>query len=184
MLRRHATAALLPLAAALATLGAARAPLAPSAPSAPAAAVVGPPWISIEYPANPFDRGSRGAYLLVHAFHHRTPSPVPVSGTAEGIVRGERRSVRLAFEPAGRPGVYALRKQWGDEGVWTLVVRVTQEGSDVATALVELAPSGEVARVQVPTARHREGDFPRAVSAAEVDAGLRARVRVPPAPTS
>ena len=172
MLRRHATAALIPLAAALATLGAGRASLAPGAP---AATVVGPPWVSIEYPANPFDRGSRGAYLLVHAFHHRTPSPFPVSGTAEGLVRGERRSVRLAFEPAGRPGVYALRKQWSDDGVWTLVVRVTQEGSDVATALVELAPSGEVARVQVPTARHREGDFPRAVSAAEVDAGLRAR---------
>ena len=27
----------------------------------------GPPWISIEYPANPFDSGSRGAFVLVHA---------------------------------------------------------------------------------------------------------------------
>ena len=176
-------AAAVPLAAALAAAVAARAPL-PTASAAWAAPVVGPPWVSIEYPANPFDRGSRGAYLLVHAFHHGTPAPFPVSGTAEGLVRGERRTVRLTFEPAGRPGVYALRKQCSDDGVWTLVVRVTQEGSDVATALVELAPSGEVARVQVPTARHREGDFPRAVTAAEVDAGLRARVRVPPSPTS
>jgi len=34
-----------------------------------------------------------------------------------------------------------------------------------------------VARVQVPTRREREGDFPRAVTAAEVDAALRARAR-------
>jgi hypothetical protein len=173
MFGRRIAAAILPLAAALTVSAAARPTF--TAAAAPMAAVLGPPWISIEYPANPFDRGSRGAYLLVHAFHHGTPVAFPVSGTAEGLVRGERRTVRLAFTPAGRPGVYALRKQWSDAGVWTLVVRVTQEAGDAATALVELAPGGEVARVQVPTARHREGDFPRAVTAAEVDAALRGR---------
>ena len=30
----------------------------------------GPPWISIELPANPYDQTMRGAFLLVHAFHH------------------------------------------------------------------------------------------------------------------
>jgi hypothetical protein len=173
MFRRRTAAAILPLAAALAVSAAARPAFTAVAP--PPMALMGPPWISIEYPANPFDRGSRGAYLLVHAFHHGTPTAFPVSGAAEGLVRGERRTVPLTFTPAGRAGVYALRKQWSDEGVWTLVVRVTQGSGDAATALVELAPSGEVARVEVPTARHREGDFPRAVTAAEVDAGLRAR---------
>ena len=160
--------ALLPLAAAL-TLGAAAVPAVAS--RAPA----GPPWVSIEYPANPFDRESRGAYLMVHAFHHGTALALPVSGTAEGIVRGERRSVRLAFDRTSRPGVYALRRQWGDQGTWTLVVRVTQEQNSAATALVELAPTGEVARVQVPTRRFAEGDFPRAVAMQEIEASLRAR---------
>ena len=41
-------------------------------------AAFGPPWISIEYPANPYDSGSRGAFLLVHAFHHGTPVSFPV----------------------------------------------------------------------------------------------------------
>ena len=36
----------------------------------PAAAVAGPPWVSIELPANPWDETTRGAFLLVHAFHH------------------------------------------------------------------------------------------------------------------
>jgi hypothetical protein len=122
--------------------------------------LLGPPWISIEYPANPYDRSARGAYLLVHAFHHGTPMGLPVSGSAEGMVRGERRTVRLDFAATARPGVYALRKQWSDEGTWTLVVRVGRGADDAATALVELAPGGEVARVQVPTRREREGRLP------------------------
>ena len=160
-------------AALLVSLAAAPAPGATAA--AAGRAPVGPPWISIEYPANPFDRESRGAYLMVHAFHHGTPAGLPVSGTAEGIVRGERRSVRLAFAATSRPGVYALRKQWSDEGTWTLVVRVAQGAGDGATALVDLAPGGEVARVQVPTRRHAEGNFPRPVTAQEIELSLRAR---------
>jgi len=170
-----ALVALRPLTATLALAVTAATPPAPATPAAPA--VVGPSWISIEYPANPWDRDTRGAYLLVHAFHHGTPAAFPVTGTAEGVVGGARRSVRLAFERTNRPGVYALRRQWGDEGTWTLVVHVTQQNRDVAGALIEIAPSGEVARVRVPTQRTAEGDFPRAVSAAEVEASLRARSR-------
>src|SRR5262245_63440909 len=86
----------------------------------------GPPWISIEYPANPYDSGSRGAFLLVHAFHHGTPVGYPVAGTAEGLVNGARRTISLEFKSTSRPGVYALNKQWPDDGVWTLLVSVTQ----------------------------------------------------------
>src|SRR2546426_1315168 len=48
----------------------------------------GPPWISIELPVNPYDQSMRGAFLLVHAFHHQTPMGFIVTGTAEGIVNG------------------------------------------------------------------------------------------------
>ncbi|HUF31409.1 MAG TPA: hypothetical protein VMM77_12225, partial [Gemmatimonadaceae bacterium] len=34
----------------------------------------GPPWISVEYPPSPYDQTTRGAFLLVHAFHHGTPA--------------------------------------------------------------------------------------------------------------
>jgi hypothetical protein len=119
--------------------------------------VSGPPWISIELPANPFDRASRGAFLLVHAFHHGTPMHFPVTGRAEGIVGGQRRTVPLRLERTSRGGVYALHNQWGSAGVWTLVLTVTQEAGDGATALVDIASNGTVAAVRVPTARHREG---------------------------
>ena len=152
--------------------------IAASAAAAPAATplVAGPPWISIEMPANPFDQASRGAFLLVHAFHHGTPMNFPVTGRAEGIVGGQRRTVPLQLERTSRQGVYALRNQWGSAGVWTLVLTVTQGPGDGATALVDIAGDGQVTAVRVPTARHREGmDVPRPVTTAEVEAGLRAR---------
>jgi hypothetical protein len=46
----------------------------------PSVAHAGPPWISIELPANPYDRATKGAFLVVHAFHHGTPVGFPVSG--------------------------------------------------------------------------------------------------------
>jgi hypothetical protein len=116
---------------------------------APRPAHAGPPWISIEIPANPLDPTSRGALLLVHAFHHGTPMAFPVSGTAEGVVDGRRRTVRLEFAPTSRTGVYALRYAPPREGSWILVIRVTQ-GTASATALVRIV-DGEVASVRVPT---------------------------------
>jgi hypothetical protein len=152
------------------------------APTAAAAAslVAGPPWISIEYPVNPFDRTTRGAHLLVHAYYHGTPVAYPVSGTAEGIVNGERRTVTLRFEPTSRTGVYALRKQWPSQGTWTLVISVTQSDHDrggVAQALVELSPTGGVASVHVPTQQHAEGAFPRRLTAQEIESAVRVQAQ-------
>lgn len=128
----------------------------------------GPPWISIEAPANPLDPTSRGALLLVHAFHHGTPTAFPVTGTAEGLVDGRRRTVTLEFTPTSRPGVYALRYQPPREGSWILVIRVTQGPGDAATAIVRIE-GGEVAGVTVPTAEGR----PVQVSARDVEDALR-----------
>ena len=101
----------------------------------------GPPWISIELPVNPYDRTMQGAFLLVHAFHHQTPIGFPIEGTAEGMVNGERRTVKLEFAETSRDGVYALKRTWATDGVWTLVIRVTQGPADAeggtATAVVE-----------------------------------------------
>lgn len=159
--------------AALGTLGATGASRGALAPAA--SAKVGPPWISIEYPVNPWDRTTRGAYLLVHAFHHGTPVGYPVRGTAEGIVAGQRRHVALRFEQTSREGVYALRRQWDSAGVWTLVIGVEQGPDDVAQALVELGTDGRIAAVSVPTRRQRDQDFPRRVGSDEIERALQAR---------
>jgi hypothetical protein len=136
--------------------------------------LLGPPWISIELPANPHDPTTRGAYLLVHAFHHGTPMAFPVTGTAEGLVNGERRTLKLGFERTTREGVYALRKQWQDEGEWTLVISVSQGREDVAQAMVQIS-GGEVIAVRVPTEERSGWRIPRRITRAEIEASLRDR---------
>ncbi|MGI9078474.1 MAG: hypothetical protein ACR2G6_14275 [Gemmatimonadaceae bacterium] len=141
-------------------------------------ATAGPPWISIEYPPSPYDPTTRDAFLLVHAFHHGTPMNFPVSGTAEGIVSGQRRSVKLGFEKTSRTGTFALKNQWPGQGTWTLMITVSQgEGAgNAVTALVDIGTNGDVASVKVPTERRGGWNVPKVVSVQEVDAALRARV--------
>ena len=142
-----------------------------------APAFAGPPWISIEYPVNPHDPSMRGAMLLVHVFHHATPIAYPVEGTAEGIVNGERRSIKLTFTETARPAVYGLSRQWPTEGVWTLVIRMSrgEGGTDGAAAVVELCADGEIASVRVPTRREGSWTVPADVSMDEIDRALRSR---------
>jgi hypothetical protein len=138
-------------------------------------AVNGPPWISIEHPPSPYDQTTKNAYLLVHAFHHGTPANFPVTGTAEGMVKGERVSRTLEFARSSRTGVYALRKQWSDDGLWTLLISVKQGPRDSVTAVVEVAREGHVASVRVPTERRDGWEIPKAVSMQDIDAELRGR---------
>ncbi len=146
----------------------------------PASSLVGPPWIAIEYPANPLDRTTRGAYLLVHAFHHGTPVGLPVRGSAEGIVDGKRRTVSLDFTTTSRPGVYALKRQWPENGRWMLVITVRQGESDEgATALVRLAPTGEIASVEVPSRQQDGWTIPTAVSRRDVESALARHAAAP-----
>ena len=140
----------------------------------PSVAHAGPPWISIELPANPYDRATKGAFLVVHAFHHGTPVGFPVSGKAEGIVNGQRKSIELKFERTERDGAYVLTNQWGKEGEWTLVISVMQAEDDKATALVQVS-GGEVFSVKVPTEKRGEWDIPKKVTMADVEATLKGR---------
>jgi len=116
-------------------------------------AVAGPPWITIEYPGNPLDAETRSALLVVHAWHHNEAVAMPVSGTAEGIVDGKRRTVALKFTALKRTGAFALTKQWPDEGRWVLALHVTQGTGDgnTASALVRLNADGTIGSTVVPS---------------------------------
>ncbi len=139
-------------------------------------ALAGYPWISVELPANPFDRATNGAYAVVHTYQHAADMPFEVTGTAEGLVDGRRRSLRLDLQPTGRTGTFALRRSWPDGGVW--VLRLGIEGVAIGAA-VGVGADGQVAFVRVPLTR---GGAPRAVSSAEVEMLLRALAENRPAP--
>ena len=139
-----------------------------------AGATFGPPWISIETPPNPFDAATRGAFLVVHTFHHGDIVASGVTGTAEGIVAGSRRSMPLTFDTTSRKGSYALRKQWPSEGTWMLVINTGGQAQGV-TALVDIEPTGEAGRVRVPTRQNGQWQVPQQVTARDVTAALEAR---------
>lgn len=105
---------------------------------------VGPPWLSIEVPANPLDPTTRGAVLVVHAFRHEHPAGLPISGTAEGLVNGDRRTIELKFAETSRAGVYALRQSWPAEGNWILTITTGAGANPGVTLVVELGPDGGV----------------------------------------
>jgi len=141
--------------------------------SASSSALAGPPWIAIEYPANPYDAASRGAFLTVRTYHHGEIQSKTVTGTAEGVVDGKRQSVPLDIRPGSQPGMYVVRWQRPAAGRWVLVINSGSSGVTEATAVVEISPSGGVAGVTVPTRSIGNGWIsPRAVATSEIDALL------------
>ena len=93
-----------------------------------------PPWLSIESPVNPFDPTTRGAVLLVHAITREGPPAVSaLSGSAEGIVNGARRTIPLRLDTTPVPGVFAV----GDvrSGSVKRVGGAIGEGAQVVAAL-------------------------------------------------
>ena len=140
---------------------------------AAAAVAKWPPWLSIESPVNPFDPATRGAVLLVHAaMREGPPAASALTGTAEGVVDGARRTIRLRIDATPTPGTFAVRRQWPAEGTWLLRVSLRN-----TTAIVSLDGEGNVAAVRVPTEHASGVDIPRAVSAQEVDSILSAAAR-------
>jgi hypothetical protein len=131
----------------------------------------GPPWISIELPANPLDRTTRGAYLLVHTFHHETSLRQLLEGRAEGLVNGKRQTITLTFTDTSRDFVRALRRTWPSEGVWVLVL--TTGGADHgATAVVGIGADGQVRSIDVPTKMQDNWPIPQPVTQADINALL------------
>jgi hypothetical protein len=132
------------------------------------AALKWPPWLSIEAPVNPFDPAARGALMLVHvSFREGDARLADLTGTAEGVVGGTRRSFPLRFTETGRANTFALARQWPADGRWLLRLSVRE-----TTALVMLDRDGQVASVRVPVRRSGGLDLPRAVSAHEIDSTL------------
>jgi hypothetical protein len=134
--------------------------------------LAGPPWISIQLPANPLNSTTRGAFLLVNVYHHGDPMAQTVTGTATGIVDGQRRTLKLAFQPTNLPAVLALRQSWPSEGTWALAITVDQHGNG-PTALVGIE-NGEVRSVKVPTQTKNGNTYGRPVTQRDIDATLQA----------
>jgi hypothetical protein len=141
------------------------------------AAIAGPPWIAIEYPVNPHDPNTRGAFCTVRTYHHGDLMAFDITGTAEGLVNGKRQSVRLDIKRLPQAGTYAVRWQKPAQGKWALVISTARDGHYMASALIDVNASGRVAMVMVPSDPIENGRWqvPRKVAAAELDAVLQSK---------
>ena len=136
-------------------------------------AFAGPPWISAEFPANPHEASTRGAYLLVHTYHHGTPTQFPLSGTAEGLINGRRQTIRLEIVATAKPGVYAVRFKPPAGGTWVLAFNLGER--DGAGMIVAVGKNGQPTSAAVPTTTAEGGRWiiPRTITPQDIDSALR-----------
>ena len=133
-------------------------------------AVAGPPWIAVEYPANPLHPDSRGALVLVHTFHHGDARAFPLTGYAEGIVDGRRVRRELTVSATYRAGVHAVRGDLDDGTAWVLVLTMTDTETHILESmLVALNADRALTAVDIPFATSDEWDEPRAATAEQID---------------
>ena len=138
-------------------------------------AIAGPPWIAIEYPVNPHDPNTRGAFCTVRTYHHGDLMNFEVNGTAEGLVNGKRQSTKLDIRRLPQAGTYAVRWQKPAQGKWALVISTARDGHYMASALIDVDARGQVASVKVPSDPIEGGRWqvPRKIAAAEVESLLK-----------
>jgi len=98
--------------------------------------------------------------MAVRAEGCAEPAKAQITGVAEGIVNGARRSVPVRVLPASTAGAFAVSHDWPQQGAW--VVHLTGHcGSATASAIVTMGPNGFL--------RETSKFFPRAATAAEVE---------------
>jgi len=105
---------------------------------------------------------TKDAVLTVEAQGCQDYSHARITGQAEGIVKGQRQTISLELTPTGKPGNYAVRKQWPAEGKWLLVFNGTS-GERHTHTIVEFGPDG----------RLRPSLTMRPLSPKEIEAALR-----------
>jgi len=92
------------------------------------------------------------------------PSKAQVGASAEGMVKGARKSVALKIAAASKPGVYAVYQTWPTEGEWVVNLKGSCTGVN-AGAVIPMGPKGFI--------RESAKFFPRSATDAEIDAALK-----------
>jgi len=119
---------------------------------------VGSPVASQDYQA-------KGAAFVFRTQGCAEPAKPQISGTAEGLVKGSRRSVVLKVVAMTKPGVYAVYQNWPAEGEWVVNLKGTCVDAS-AGAIVPIGPKGFI--------RESSKFFPRPATNAEIETSLKA----------
>src|SRR5437867_25295 len=119
---------------------------------------------SVGSPVASQDYVAKGAAFVFRTQGCAEPAKPQISGTAEGLVKGERRSVALKVVAPTKPGVYAEYQSWPVEG--ESVVNLKGSCAEAsAGAIVPIGPKGFI--------RESSKFFPRPATKAEIEASLK-----------
>jgi hypothetical protein len=89
---------------------------------------------------------TKNVVVMARALACDNDASVQMTGTAEGLVKGQRQSLGLELMAMPTPGVFAVRKQWS-EGTWIVNLTATCPGRKAtAGALVALDQNSALLR--------------------------------------
>jgi len=89
------------------------------------------------------DSKVKKAVLVVRPRVCDDEASVRITGTAEGIVNGQRQSVTLTLVALQTPGVHAVQHQWPERGDWVLHLHGTcPAAKTAASTIVPLRQNG------------------------------------------
>jgi hypothetical protein len=111
------------------------------------------------------DFQAKTAAFVLRTVNCPDPATAHIAGTAEGLVKGSRRSVDLKVVALTKPGVYAIYQNWPAEGDWVVNLRGTC-ATAIAGAVVPIGPRGFI--------RESARFFPRPATDPEINAALHA----------
>src|SRR5688572_15011543 len=109
----------------------------------------------------------KGAALVVRAVVCDDVATVRVTGTAEGMVNGQRQSLAVRLIETRTPGVYAVQQQWPAEGQW--VLHLAGECRSPKAAASTIVPMQKNGFIRAKTQVLREPATPAQVEAVLVD---------------
>jgi len=121
-------------------------------------------YLQIGNPEASPEAGKLHAVVTVLATGCHDPALAKLTATAIGTVNGERREIPLKVDKLSTPGMFALARQWPQEGRWVIRLEANN-GVQFTTTLLAAGPQG------VDRYHHREQQ--KAFTAADIDSMLR-----------
>lgn len=111
------------------------------------------------------DFRAKGAAFVFRTEGCADPAKSQISATAEGLLKGERKSLTLQVMAMPKPGIYAVYQGWPAEGDWIVNLKGTCADAK-AGALVPMGSKGFI--------REALKFFPRPATDAEIETSLKA----------
>jgi hypothetical protein len=82
-------------------------------------------WLEIGNPAANPEAQAKNAVLIARATSCHSPAKTSITATAEGIVNGVRRSIPLKVAPLSTEGIFAITREWPEQGTWVIKLVAT-----------------------------------------------------------